>query len=155
MSESIGLDNINLTQGKFFNPANFSTKMPSVGGFDANGSLMGKVEAFQDPELTNDWKMLTGKNQGIDSTSGVSSTGELSSANLANSFSNVLSKSLNAVSDDENQANKAVETFASGGNIDVHTVMMASEKANLSMQLAMQVRGKLIQAYQEISRMGI
>jgi len=41
----------------------------------------------------------------------------------------------------------------SGEGGDVHTAMIAVEKADLSFQLMMQVRNKVVQAYQEISRM--
>jgi len=69
---------------------------------------------------------------------------------LVDKFSGLMENYLNDVSNKHIEAEKAVETFASGGNIDLHTVMIATEKANLSMQLAMQLRNKLIRAYQEI-----
>ena len=37
--------------------------------------------------------------------------------------------------------------------MDVHSAMIAVEKADLSFQLMMQVRSKIVAAYQEISRM--
>jgi len=40
-----------------------------------------------------------------------------------------------------------------GSGMDVHTAMIAVEQADLSFQLMMQVRNKIVAAYQEISRM--
>ncbi len=40
-----------------------------------------------------------------------------------------------------------------GNGMDVHSAMIAVEKADLSFQLMMQVRNKIVSAYQEISRM--
>jgi len=70
-------------------------------------------------------------------------------------FSELLGKYLDNVTQKHKAAETAVETFASGGNIDLHSVMIASEKASLSMQLTMQLRNKLVQAYQELSRIHV
>lgn len=110
--------------------------------------LEGGIEKFQidpnlisrDKELQNDLSELNGTNQ-TDKTCG--------------SFADALKKSLNEVSELDKQANIAKETFLAGGDIDVHTVMIASQKANLSLQMAMQVRNKAIQAYNEIFRMSV
>ena len=40
-----------------------------------------------------------------------------------------------------------------GTGTDVHSALIAVEKADLSFQLMMQVRNKIVSAYQEISRM--
>ena len=39
------------------------------------------------------------------------------------------------------------------GSVDVHEAMIALQRADLTLQLAMQVRNKLVQAYQEVMRM--
>ncbi len=70
---------------------------------------------------------------------------------VADGFSGLLDKYLDNVNTRHKTAAKAVETFASGGDIDIHSVMIASEKASLSMKLALQLKSKLIGAYKEIS----
>ena len=84
-----------------------------------------------------------------DSLSGVS-PGE-----VADKFSDVLGSFLNNVNQQNKGAEKAVQTFVTGGNIDLHSVMIAAEKAELSMQLAVQLRNKFVQAYQEVSRISV
>ena len=50
-------------------------------------------------------------------------------------------------------ADTKVAALLEGNGIDVHNAMIAVEKADLSFQLMMQVRNKIVAAYQEISRM--
>jgi flagellar hook-basal body complex protein FliE len=45
------------------------------------------------------------------------------------------------------------EDFAIGKNNNIHEVMIAAEKAGLSLKFLMQIRNKLLDAYQEIMRM--
>jgi flagellar hook-basal body complex protein FliE len=50
-------------------------------------------------------------------------------------------------------ADEKVSSLLEGNGMDVHSAMIAVEKADLSFQLMMQVRNKIVAAYQEISRM--
>jgi flagellar hook-basal body complex protein FliE len=50
-------------------------------------------------------------------------------------------------------AEEKVTAVMNGEGSDVHSAMIAVEKADLSFQLMMQVRNKIVEAYQEISRM--
>ena len=50
----------------------------------------------------------------------------------------------------DDAAYEAAETFAAGGDISVHDVMIASQKANLTMQMALQMRNRLVTAYNEL-----
>jgi flagellar hook-basal body complex protein FliE len=50
-------------------------------------------------------------------------------------------------------ADKSTGALIEGSGMDVHSAMIAVEKADLSFQLMMQVRSKIVAAYQEISRM--
>ncbi|MCS7220775.1 MAG: flagellar hook-basal body complex protein FliE [Anaerolineae bacterium] len=53
------------------------------------------------------------------------------------------------------EANQAATDLVAGKPVDLHDVMIAIEKANLGFQLALQVRNKLVEAYQEIMRMQV
>ena len=46
-----------------------------------------------------------------------------------------------------------MEGFINGEDIDIHQVMLASEEAKMSIELAVQIRNKIVEAYQEISKM--
>lgn len=49
-------------------------------------------------------------------------------------------------------ADAAGADFAAGGSADVHTVMLQMEEASISLKMGVQVRDKLLEAYQEIMR---
>ncbi len=104
-----------------------------------------------DSELIKDLQGL------VDNTgqSGISPQRIHSTQEVAENFSGLLDKYLNNVNQKSQKAREAVETFASGGDIDIHSVMIASEKASLSMQLAMQLRNKAVQAYTEIKNIRV
>jgi flagellar hook-basal body complex protein FliE len=51
------------------------------------------------------------------------------------------------------EAQDKVAELLNGQGLDVHSAMIAVEKADLSFQLMLQVRNKIVAAYQEISRM--
>lgn len=74
---------------------------------------------------------------------------------MLGTFGDLLKQSMNQVNKSQIDAEKAAETYALGGEIQLHQVMIQMEKAELSMELASQVRNKMVAAYQEISRMAL
>ena len=63
-------------------------------------------------------------------------------------------KSLTSQVDQEiNEASRKTEEFAVGKDFDLHEIMIANEKADLSFRLLLQIRNKLLDAYQEVMRM--
>lgn len=70
-----------------------------------------------------------------------------------------LGKPLSAFLDSVNQlqvsAEQKQQELATGGDVELHDVMLASEKASIAVDLTMQVRNKLVDAYQEIMRMSV
>lgn len=69
------------------------------------------------------------------------------------SFMNTLKEKLNEVNEKQVEADKATEGFIKGDDVDIHEVMLMTEEAKMSLQLAVQVRNKIVEAYQEINRM--
>jgi flagellar hook-basal body complex protein FliE len=68
------------------------------------------------------------------------------------SFMDTLKEKLDAVNNKQLEAEDKTESFIKGDDIDIHEVMLASEEAKLSLELAVQIRNKLVEAYQEINR---
>ncbi len=52
-------------------------------------------------------------------------------------------------------ANQAVESFLAGEGGELHTAILATERAELALDLFLQTRNKIVQTYQEIMRMQI
>jgi len=71
------------------------------------------------------------------------------------SFSELLKDSIKKVGEAEKEANQEVEKLAKMETQDVHNTMIALEKADLTFQMMMQVRNKIISAYEEIMRMQV
>lgn len=67
-------------------------------------------------------------------------------------FSTVLKDSIEKVNKLQNDADSAIQSLAKGETTNIHDTMIAIEKANLSFNLMVQVRNKLIAAYEEIMR---
>ena len=71
------------------------------------------------------------------------------------SFAAVLQDAVNKLNEAQQRADGMAIGFLTGDVQDLHQVTVAMEEARLSMQLAVEVRNKVIEAYQEISRMQI
>jgi len=71
------------------------------------------------------------------------------------SFASVLKESINKVNETQIQSDKMTEKLIKGENIDLHQVMIASQKASITMQTTLEIRNKVIEAYQEIMRMQV
>ena len=76
-------------------------------------------------------------------------------AAAANSFGSLLSDAVAQLDSLQRTADANVTRLATGQPVDLHEVMISMEQSNLGFQLAMQVRNRLIEAYQEISRMQV
>ncbi|PWW27373.1 flagellar hook-basal body complex protein FliE [Cytobacillus oceanisediminis] len=71
------------------------------------------------------------------------------------SFSSVLKQSIEKINEAQIQSDVMTEKLARGENIDLHQVMITSQKASITMQAALEVRNKVIEAYQEAMRMQV
>lgn len=68
-------------------------------------------------------------------------------------FVETLRGAMDQVEQLQSAADSKTAGLLDGSGMDVHSAMIAVEKADLSFQLMMQVRNKIVAAYQEISRM--
>jgi flagellar hook-basal body complex protein FliE len=110
--------------------------------------------------------------QSINAASGVSSVGgtnaitgastingagavdgsQLGAENSGGSFIDSLNSAFSSLNTQLTTTDAAMADFAAGGSADLHTVMLQMEEASLSLKTAVQVRDKLLEAYQEIMR---
>jgi flagellar hook-basal body complex protein FliE len=75
-----------------------------------------------------------------------------SSATAGNLFHSVFTTAVNAVEGLQSKADQAVERFLTGENEDIHSAVLAVQRADLSFSLFQQVRNRVISAYQEIMK---
>ena len=90
--------------------------------------------------------------------SGISQLGQVNAgveigkaANERSDFASQLQDAFNHIEQLHADADQQIAGLLSGQGEDIHKVMIAVEKANLSFQLMMQVRNKIIQAYRDVS----
>lgn len=70
-------------------------------------------------------------------------------------FQQFLSQSIQKVDQAQKVSDQMTTGLVTGQVEDVHQVMVAAQKASLSLELTMQVRNKMIEAYQEVMRMQV
>ena len=73
----------------------------------------------------------------------------------SDSFGNMLTDSLKQVNRLQVEADSSINDLATGRQTDIHRTMIAMEKASISFELLMQIRNKVISAYDKIMRMPI
>ena len=73
-------------------------------------------------------------------------------AEAAKPFGEVLNESINEVNKLQINADQAVEDMVSGKNKNIHETMIAISKADLAFRMTLQVRNKVMEAYQEVMR---
>ena len=81
--------------------------------------------------------------------------GKSSEGDAKISFGELLNQALDSVNQAQNDTSKMGELYAAGEVDDLHTLMIESEKSGLALQFTLQVRNKILDAYNEIMRMQI
>jgi flagellar hook-basal body complex protein FliE len=89
-----------------------------------------------------------GANSGISETSQTKQTD-----NDKGKFESVINEAINKVSQVQEDVDKAVNELSSGG--DITNAVLAIEKADMTFQMMVEVRNKLISTYQEVMRLQV
>jgi len=84
---------------------------------------------------------------------GAVDTGKTKVPSKASESGNFFEELVGKVNDLQSQADTKIKNMATGESRELHEVMIAVEKANISFQFLTQVRNKAVEAYQEIMRM--
>jgi len=77
----------------------------------------------------------------------------ISGAGDGSDFSSTLQTAVEQISQLQSDAQSKVAGLLSGNGEDIHSAMLAVEKANVSFEMMVQVRNRIVQAYQTISQM--
>lgn len=94
----------------------------------------------------------------VDILSPVSAKGlveEPGASRAAADFGVMFRKALDALARTEENYNELSQKVVTGQPVDVHQVMIAAQEMNIAFQLALTLRNKVIEAYQEIMRMQV
>jgi flagellar hook-basal body complex protein FliE len=83
----------------------------------------------------------------------VPSVGTSAAGQAPDGFSDVLRAAYTRVENSGSQSAQMIEGFLAGDRQDLHSVAMAAQRASLEFEMLLQVRNKVVQAYQEVMRM--
>src|SRR5262245_22130375 len=70
-------------------------------------------------------------------------------------FKNILLEALDQVNTMQSQANEDVQQLVTGGDVNPAEVLTTLQKADISFRMMLQIRNKLVQAYQEVNNIRI
>jgi flagellar hook-basal body complex protein FliE len=70
------------------------------------------------------------------------------------SFGDTIKKAIGGVSEKQDTAQNYIERFVRGEPVELHQVMAASEEAQLSLEMLVEMRNKLMDAYKSVVTMG-
>lgn len=82
-------------------------------------------------------------------------SGQERPAAASEAFASAVSSALRTVDSVQKAADTEIRRFLQGEAVDIHQVALAQQHAQLSFELFLQMRNKVVQAYQEIMRMQI
>lgn len=142
----------------------FNTINPNIMGLQTqfnpiqnyNNFLKGNASLQVNNDFQNDFdRMLQNEIKAEEEASRKKINNISSVDGLMNSIENAFSNGLNDVNAQRMQLDAMQEAFARGEDVSIHDLMIASEKSALSMQMAMQIRNKLISAYTDLKNMNV
>ncbi|XJZ28494.1 flagellar hook-basal body complex protein FliE [Bacillota bacterium Lsc_1132] len=71
------------------------------------------------------------------------------------SFASVLKESINKINQSQIDADQMTQKLVNGENVDLHQILITQQKASITLQAALEVRNKVVEAYQEMMRMQV
>jgi flagellar hook-basal body complex protein FliE len=94
---------------------------------------------------------------GLSALQGVGAPGASTAPGAAGNepFKNILIEALGQVNSMQNQADQAVQQLVTGDDVNPAEVLTTLQKADISFQLMLQIRNKLVAAYQEVNNIRI
>ena len=75
--------------------------------------------------------------------------------NSGGAFTSALTEAISKVDSFQQNAHESINHFLSGEGEELHQVALSTQQADLSFQLFLQVRNKVVSAYQEVMRMQV
>lgn len=96
---------------------------------------------------------IPGNLPGLAGLGGPLPVGTPAAGKASGGFGEALGQALEAVDSAQKRADSITADFAAGKVEDVHSVVIALNEADLSLRLALEVRNKVVEAWQDISRM--
>ncbi len=96
---------------------------------------------------------LSAISNAVSSIQNVTKTG--SATQSENGFSNILSEAIDNIEETEAAEQAANNALLTGESDDIHTALIAAQKAEIAVSYAVQIRNKLVESYDKIMNMQV
>lgn len=109
-------------------------------------------------EMPGATQISAGELKSLGSSAGVGgaqAVGSTQGVQGASTFGDLFSQMVQDVNSKQVAANDAAKGLVTGDNVSLHQAVISSEEANVSFQLMVEVRNKLLESYQEMMRMQV
>jgi len=94
---------------------------------------------------------VSGAVSGVGGISASQSTAQTSGSG----FSNILTDAINDIEQTETEANEANEALLTGESDDLHTAIIAAQKAEIAVSYAVQIRNRVLESYNTVMNMQV
>jgi len=91
--------------------------------------------------------------RGINPIAPIPSIGGLEKTSAGKEFGDVFAEAIGRVDDYRVKAENSANAFMAGETEEIHQVILAGQRAEIAFETFLQVRNKVVQAYQEVMRM--
>lgn len=85
----------------------------------------------------------------------VNQTGNTAQVESKQDFGTVLKEAISSVNDAQGQSDLMTNKLITGQNVELADVMITAQKASVTLNTALQIRNKAVEAYQEVMRMTV
>lgn len=82
-------------------------------------------------------------------------TAKVSPFEAQQNFGAMLKDAIRSVNEQQTVSDKLTDKLIRGEDVELHQVMIASQKASITLNATMEIRNKVIEAYQEVMRMPV
>ncbi|WP_010301539.1 flagellar hook-basal body complex protein FliE [Kurthia senegalensis] len=88
-------------------------------------------------------------------TPALTQTAATNNVKTDSSFGTMLKDAINQVNESQNSSDVLTNKLVNGQDVELHDVMITAQKANVTLNTALSIRNKAVEAYQEIMRMTV
>lgn len=85
----------------------------------------------------------------------INNSNQITPAHAQQQFANSLKEAIASVNEHQKTSDVMTQKLINGGDVDLFEVMVAAQKASVTLNTTIEIRNKAVEAYQEIMRMSV
>lgn len=85
----------------------------------------------------------------------INNSNQITPAHAQQQFANALKEAIASVNEHQKTSDVMTQKLINGGDVDLFEVMVAAQKASVTLNTTIEIRNKAVEAYQEIMRMSV